>query len=120
MPATLKKPAPAKHGTCRWTYGNDSARRDLLAGLPAELLMRPDGAPEWTCYTLQAEIGPEGLAGWTLTRWDDGGRAVYHLAEELDACTCPDRKHCPGREGGCKHMAGVAAALERIGLDPRF
>jgi len=116
MPAvTARKPAPAKHGTCRWVGGNDRAREALLSGLAAELAVRLAGQDEWTAYLLEPRLAPAGLAGWRLVRYDEGGYAAYDLPADLSGCDCPDARH-RARQGGCKHRRACRAALTRIGL----
>lgn len=104
-----------KHGSVRWTHGNDRAREALLSGLSTELALRLDGQEVWTCYVLAPVLDARGLVGWTLTRFDDDGSVNYDLPADLASCTCPDSKYRP-RSGGCKHRKAVKAGLVRLGL----
>lgn len=109
---------PARHGVVRWAGSNDIARRALLDCRGAELAVRLDGSEVWTNYLLEPVVGPAGLEGWRLTRFDDGGSAVYCLPADLSGCSCPDTKYRARRreDGACKHRKLVAAALKQIGL----
>lgn len=54
-------------------------------------------------------------AGFRLCCQVDGaGRPVsYDLPADLSGCDCPDHTFRPHREGGCKHMAALAALVKR-------
>jgi hypothetical protein len=114
---TCSRPArnAPKHGSVRFTHGSDRAREALLSGLSTELAIRLEGQEEWTCYVLSPVLDASGLAGWTLTRFDDDGSVNYDLPADLSGCSCPDRKYRPARPQ-CKHMAAIKAGLVRLGL----
>jgi hypothetical protein len=106
---------PAKHGTCRWVHGNDISREAILDGAAADLLVRLAGQEQQTTYTVEPVVGLEGLVGWTLTKWDADGCAVYHLPADVSSCSCPDHRSRV-RLCGCKHRVALLAALRKIGL----
>ena len=72
-----------------------------------------------TAYTVEQLLGGEALelVGYRLTNRASG--KVYDVEITADAwrCDCPDFIH--RRDGkdakGCKHVAGLRAALQRVG-----
>jgi hypothetical protein len=104
-----RKPVKPVSGSCRWLSRFDA---NGAAGLEIN----------GTAYTVEQLLdfggdGPSGLAGYRLTNRASG--KVYDVEITPDAwrCDCPDFLH--RRDGkdakGCKHVAGLRAALQRIG-----
>jgi hypothetical protein len=116
MCATLTKPARF----ARWL--SDEPKSRLEAGLPAGLLIsvggresyhwvsrveggwrvlteREDGECEW--HAIDASFGPEPLRDWTC----DCGDYVWRARRSKASCGT-----------ACRHVAGLAAALRKIGL----
>jgi hypothetical protein len=63
-------------------------------------------------YDLGAHLDEAGcITGWHLVRDDDEN---YDLPADLSSCDCADRTFHPEREGGCKHMVALRAALRAL------
>jgi hypothetical protein len=112
MSHATKSPRPVKpvSGSCRWLSAFDDRGTAVL-----EI--------NGTAYTVQQLLGwPEGaegseLVGYRLTNRESGKVYDLEVTAEPWRCDCPDFLH--RRDGkdakGCKHVAGLRAALQRIG-----
>jgi hypothetical protein len=104
-----RKPVKPVSGSCRWL-----SRFDANGVAALEI--------NGTAYTVEqlldfGRAGSGGLAGYRLTNRQNS--KVYDVEITADAwrCDCPDFVY--RRDGkdakGCKHVAGLRAALQRIG-----
>jgi hypothetical protein len=100
-----RKLALPVHGSVRWI------RRPVLPlGLGRlSITSLTEAGPVVQEYDMGTNLDHRNnVIGWTLARDDD---ELYDLPADLSSCSCPDRTFHPEREGGCKHMKALSAAL---------
>ena len=103
----------------------------ILANWRPKAKARPvHGVAKWLSPTGFLGIGVLAINGtpYTVTRLSHDGRTVGYRLEKPDGtaydvsteaeswrCDCPDGTYRPERPGGCKHVAGLRAALASAG-----
>jgi hypothetical protein len=104
-----KAPEPV-HGSARWVGGPPSAAR--LDDGDAILQLTTEGR-EPTFYHVEALRDAGALRGWRLIKIDGLEHTATYDVEITThglRCDCPDASFVD-RPGGCKHAAGLHAAL---------
>lgn len=93
----------------------------ILAGCYARLSIkvpRANGKTDVATYYVEAIV--DQVSG-DVTEWkmsgldDDGWRLEYRVRFGHDECGCAASKHGHGKT--CKHVAGLRAALKRVGIE---
>lgn len=132
MTVTISQPKsklPPVHGKARWMAVAPTRANELLADGAAWLRIVGSNGNAADYWVREIRDGGR-LVGYRLTKFDREVLAsdAPELAEtdvyEIDlsfgggawVCSCPDATFRPHRPGGCRHCAGLRAALKAVGL----
>lgn len=98
-----RKPVKAIHGSCRWLRRLWHNTEDAKSGL-----LEISATGNTKLYGAVALEDRGQLVGYRLIQADG---TTYDVDADTWVCSCPDAIARPDRPGGCRHVAGLRAAL---------